>query len=222
MLAQDPQLFEDTWYLQKLTIDGEEIITPQLEEVVEETTFDEMNELFSTGYCDFYNAEINFNNSVDNFTINSIVYLSGFPCFEIESAEFDSKYRGYFSDEITFNNPFFYEITNSNGIRYLEFTNSNGDNALYANQLLAIVDNKTISATIYPNPTTSKVNVLLEEAFNSEASLNILDITGKEVYRTTMVSNETEIKIDILKAGVYFLNVVMDQGKIAIFKIIKK
>jgi hypothetical protein len=52
-LAQNPQLFEDIWYLQELTIDGTSIAPPNIMPATSESTFDETGPLFSTGYCDF-------------------------------------------------------------------------------------------------------------------------------------------------------------------------
>ena len=67
--------------------------------------------------------------------------------------------------------------------------------------------------TIYPNPAQSEVSIILPFESNSSVSIQILDITGREVYSKQNVSIEKEdINISNLSNGVYL--VVAKQGDV--------
>jgi hypothetical protein len=64
--------------------------------------------------------------------------------------------------------------------------------------------------SVYPNPTSSVVNVQLPQSV-SEAALYISDINGKVVHEQTLNSNKV-VPLDVskLEQGVYILRVVSD------------
>jgi hypothetical protein len=81
--------------------------------------------------------------------------------------------------------------------------------------LVAGIDENTISASVYPNPATDVLNIKTEEAIQN---VTITSIDGK------VVANATSEIIDIaaLNAGVYVYNVTTVTGKTAKGNFIKK
>ena len=62
---------------------------------------------------------------------------------------------------------------------------------------------------MYPNPTNSTTNIQFKGNFDDLLEIHLVDITGKEVYSTT-IKNEERSSIDVsqLNKGIYFLGVI--------------
>ena len=60
---------------------------------------------------------------------------------------------------------------------------------------------------VYPNPSTSIMNVEVETPFSSDIQLKIYDLSGKMVYSRQMVSGLERIDISNLKNGLYFVKI---------------
>ena len=81
------------------------------------------------------------------------------------------------------------------------------------------------TVTIYPNPTRGLLAVEITNAGASTgsatASLQIVDVSGKQHYIKNKIAGREEINLSGVPAGVYFLRVVID-GKMEEWKIIKQ
>jgi len=90
---------------------------------------------------------------------------------------------------------------------------------------LSISDIDNSDLNLFPNPTTGKFYLSIENDLTGEMHIYIVDLNGKMIYTsTTQKSNENFVKeIDISEEapGVYFLNVVFDGGKRITKQIIK-
>ena len=86
------------------------------------------------------------------------------------------------------------------------------------------VENRTslgsdkITTRIIPNPANEFVTITIDDATNirkgSEATLMILDITGKEIYNASIRLNEPkQIDVSLFSSGIYYLKVLED-GKV--------
>jgi hypothetical protein len=217
-IAQDPQLFEDTWYLQKLTISGDEFLAPSIMPEITEHIFDEMDSIFSTGYCDALICELSFDITNDSFDILSVTEL-GIGCNNQEDVTFHVLYYDYLEEHLQFN-PYSYEITNSNDIRYLELTNANGNKALYANQLLAAPEQTIFFVSIYPNPAKDSLTISLKSIDN--ASVTVYNILGVAVLDTTITSTSNTLNMETLSSGVYLISVTANDGRKQTLKLIKE
>lgn len=71
---------------------------------------------------------------------------------------FNAFYSNYLREYICFN-PYSYELSMEGAIRYLEFTNTNGDKALYSNQKLTVNEQQFITASVFPNPVIIKLKI---------------------------------------------------------------
>ena len=80
--------------------------------------------------------------------------------------------------------------------------------------------NRTMSLSIYPNPTNT---FMMLESENQIASYEIIDLNGKMMASKQNV-NDKNVLVDVtsLAAGVYFVRVVDDEQKSAVQKFVKK
>lgn len=75
--------------------------------------------------------------------------------------------------------------------------------------------------SIYPNPTNSFFNIKLKND-ESHVRLIITDILGNVVLIENNIINMAKLKIDALKSGIYFINVLDNNGNLSSQKIIKE
>lgn len=69
---------------------------------------------------------------------------------------------------------------------------------------------KSLSVSVYPNPTTEKLNIQLND-FNGTASVQVMDLSGKVVMSTEIdFSSDKSINVTELLNGIYILSVNAD------------
>ena len=79
----------------------------------------------------------------------------------------------------------------------------------------------TLSMTVYPNPTTSIVNLKVDNFNFENLQINLSDITGKLLQSQKISNQETQIQMESLPQAIYLLNVQDNNKTIKTFKIIK-
>lgn len=66
--------------------------------------------------------------------------------------------------------------------------------------------------SVYPNPTNGNINISLSNIQSSTTSINVIDLTGRTIYTTTIESeNSIQTSVDMpsdAPAGIYFVEVV--------------
>jgi hypothetical protein len=70
--------------------------------------------------------------------------------------------------------------------------------------------------SLFPNPTSKLVNLQFDLFNNADAIIEIVDVLGKKQFsQTNAISNKELLPLDIsaLKAGVYFVNITINQNK---------
>ncbi|MFT7072769.1 MAG: hypothetical protein ACJA1Z_003356 [Patiriisocius sp.] len=216
--AQNPQLFDNTWYLQKLTIDNQEIFPPNIKPPIFEHTFDEGESAFLTGYCIFYNYTLLFDDSNSSFMIDGYLEF-GTGCTNTDDLLFGFEYDDYYRSSGDFLNPFLYEITNENDVLFLEFTNGNGDKALFASQILNINNQELEIVSLYPNPVKNELSIRTNAA---GTPLEIYTINGVLVKRFFSDSETSIMNLAELPSGVYFIKIYTAEGVFSNHKIVKK
>ncbi len=84
-------------------------------------------------------------------------------------------------------------------------------------------DEKTLNqVSIYPNPTSTSINVVTSQSsFSSEDRIDLFTLTGKLVYSQDFDNQNTTIDLSLLPAGVYVLNVISN-NKNTSYKVIKE
>ncbi len=76
--------------------------------------------------------------------------------------------------------------------------------------------------TVYPNPTTNKITLKINDLNLSGSSFELYDMTGKLLLSDKIPGNQTSIVLGNLMAGMYFLKVIREGDGMAIIKIIKR
>lgn len=74
---------------------------------------------------------------------------------------------------------------------------------------------------VYPNPTTTNVNLKIENYDFQDLNYQIFDINGREISNQKITNTETTISLENLNAAIYFLTVYDNKKAIKTFKIIK-
>jgi len=92
---------------------------------------------------------------------------------------------------------------------------------LQINANLSLTQNENISFTLFPNPVTDDVNILVPEVKDSKAQLEIYTALGQKVSEYKLQQGLTTLNISELSQGVYFVKVV-DGKRTQTKKIIKR
>ncbi len=79
-----------------------------------------------------------------------------------------------------------------------------------------------LSMSVYPNPTTNRLTLKVADYESDNLSYHLFDVTGKLVKMKKVTDPETQIIMQDMKPGVYFLKVIDDDKEIKTFKVIKK
>ncbi|MBN8641353.1 MAG: T9SS type A sorting domain-containing protein [Flavobacteriales bacterium] len=102
---------------------------------------------------------------------------------------------------------------------------SDGVQQPYEIQVLGTSDypNIALVMVVYPNPTSNLLTLKIPQENLSDLSYQVYDINGKIVYGLQKITNlETTFSMENNPKGVYFLNVISNDGTIKSFKILKK
>ncbi len=83
--------------------------------------------------------------------------------------------------------------------------------------IASVVDNKLQAISLYPNPAREQVSFNLE----SNAQVSIFDMTGRKVSETNVVAGQTQLDVNELVNGVYFVNFRFADGTTAVSKFVK-
>jgi len=92
---------------------------------------------------------------------------------------------------------------------------------LRINQNLSVSDNETISFTVFPNPVTDQLNVLIPQLKDTTARLEIHTALGQKMSEHTLHTGTNEIAFGNLPQGIYFVKLT-DGKRTQIKKIIKR
>jgi hypothetical protein len=78
-----------------------------------------------------------------------------------------------------------------------------------------------LTMAVYPNPTTSLVNLTVDNFDFEKLQFYLTDINGKQLQSRKIIDAETQIEMENLPQAVYFLNVLDNNKTLKTFKIIK-
>ncbi|WP_417558978.1 T9SS type A sorting domain-containing protein [Mesoflavibacter zeaxanthinifaciens] len=216
--SQDPRLFENTWYLHVLVINGIENNPPTNNEVpYVPAEFIESNS-FSTSVCGSDGLGQIIYNGPTAFTLQNINFFTN-TCVDDSNQNFDELYQLFWIYNLAGNSS--YTITDVGMNRTLTIVNSNGDEAIYGNGLLSTSTIDVNSFSIFPNP--AKDIIYIKKRKNTSISkIRIFDINGKLVCSITSFNKDIQ-KLDIqsLHNGIYFLSIKNNRNQFFIQKIIK-
>ncbi len=224
--AQDPQLFENTWYLQKIILDdGTEHVPIPNDDVpfVALTFYDDTPYNFETSVCNSFGAEVNYQSN-NNFLITHSESTLIF-CEPVENFYFEGIQFGFFTeggDHII--DPFSYVISSNGNEKTLIITNTRNDIAIYGDQILSLGQFENVQFSIYPNPVKNIITVQSQHMFLKNTSILVFDINGKLVTSKTIDVDNSNIPVNVsnLNSGTYFLTIQNNDGLKKTIRFIKQ
>lgn len=209
--AQNTALFNNSWYISKMVINGQTIITPVMDLPPTATTFRTVGTsgiVYNSGYFNSCHMDIAFIPNTNSFTKSSstctLAEYDGSNA--VAATDYDVKHM-FFSTSPAAGSTFNYEIISNGSGNTLIVTNpANGNQLYYNNSYLATKEEKQVKNTfkVYPNPVKEDLYV---ENISKGLPVKIFDMQGKLVYET--ISNEEKLKIKtaVFPKGQYILTV---------------
>ena len=79
----------------------------------------------------------------------------------------------------------------------------------------------SLQMMVYPNPTTSYVNLMIENYDFQDLNFQLIDLSGKQILNQKITSSETKIDLGNLSNNIYLLQISNQKNIIKTFKIIK-
>ena len=220
--AQDPQLFENPWYLQKLIINGENYFPPHNSDVENILLgFSENPYYIETSVCSGIATDIN---EIDNESFETHGFaIIPIDCTLQETFVFESR---YFNDFFHWQVPhtFGYVVEpRTNNTKVLTLTNQENNQAIYGDEALNVQYIEEVHFSLYPNPVKNDLIIATSNARSQNLTLKIFNIEGKLLSAQNVeLTNQASINVSQLKSGIYFLNIEEENGNTAIKKFIKE
>lgn len=223
--SQD-ELVENTWYLEKLVINNNEIFPPISDEfdhvklsfqefVIEEgTTY-----FFDSKVCSPITGTI-INMDPTLFSFFDISCCNdGETCSEIENINFENLYVNFYVNY--FEHDFLYSINpNEDGSKILIIQNEVNDQAIYTNNLMTVSYIDKLNFKFYPNPVKDKLT--FENPNLKITSVKLRDSSGKLVLTEKISTTRAELNLSSIPTGIYFILFEENGKTIETKKIIKK
>ena len=78
-----------------------------------------------------------------------------------------------------------------------------------------------LSMSVYPNPSTTLINLSVQNMDLTNLSFQLFDVLGKLLVTQKITNNQTSIVMEEFAAGSYFLKVSDNNAELKSFKIIK-
>jgi hypothetical protein len=79
----------------------------------------------------------------------------------------------------------------------------------------------SMSLAVYPNPTTSFLNLQIADLKTEQLSYQLTDALGKLIIENKITESSTQINMNAQAEAIYFLNVLQNNQTVKTFKIIK-
>lgn len=79
----------------------------------------------------------------------------------------------------------------------------------------------SLSAKVYPNPTTDFVVLKVDLDQIKNLSYQLIDATGQHLQASSIADVETQISMAHLPPAIYFVKVLNDTSELTVFKIVK-
>ena len=108
-------------------------------------------------------------------------------------------------------------------------TNSNNDGTVskgvqqaFEIFTLSIDDNRLdILLSVYPNPTTSHINLRIDDQLGKDLSYQLYDLRGRLLRQGDITDNITQINMQKLQSATYLINILQNNKRVKSFKVIK-
>lgn len=234
--AQQEDLLDKTWYLDKLVMNEDTIYNPTREDheldLASTIYFNSENDgAIDFGGCpgEYHFIDMVFDETENFFNTSGI---GGFPF------QFCSDFYHYFEGLREFTDLYFYDFfygygvdgevsiyyavyNDANFIQTLILTNPDGYEAHYNNVHLSTTDFKSLSFSVSPNPVSDQLLIRLEDVPTS-VKLEIYDMHGRVIHRLDVYEAEIQLGVSEYSSGVYFIKLTGDSGNTQVAKFVKR
>ncbi|WP_223033126.1 T9SS type A sorting domain-containing protein [Hanstruepera marina] len=216
--SQNPELDDNTWYLQNVVIDCDDHLAPVNEEISEVTLdffiapFD-----FHSNMCNSLTADIEFNDANSTFMLSNI-FQTFATCGLAENSIYEQMYFNLYSSNQA--NPLTYNISTNSDSSTLVVTASNGDQAIYGSARLHAKEFRMADLKTYPNPIIDEL--FIENQNNDNLNISVYNINGQLIHSESVSHEQSVINVSELKSGIYFFVFEGGNFKKEIRKIIKQ
>jgi type IX secretion system substrate protein len=216
--AQDPQLLENTWYLQNVIINGQNNFPPSNDELIS-VPAEFSQDGFFTSVCNELTGFIEY--EINSFSFPQPLETTFIDCQFQVNEDFEVIYFNYYYSGP--GNLYNYTITtDSNENKTLVVISNTGDQAIYGDHILSSQDFYSSQFAILPNPAKNEL-FLTSKYTSGTLTLKIFNLEGKLLSNQTLeVANQTSIDVSSLTSGIYFLNIEDENGNTTIKKFIKQ
>lgn len=218
-------ILANDWYLRKLIINGDEYVAPSNEEVPYvfadfKNLEDDYPGSFYTNVCGYINGLFDFQNNSTEFYLFQLEEELTDCNPNGENSEFQQLYFDFFQNN--YYEYFQYLVTeNTDGSIALIITDTGGNQAIYSNQQMSVVDVSKNDIKYYPNPVKDKL--VIENPDLNITSVCIADFSRKIVFSSKEFnSDKIEIDFKSFPNGVYFVTTELDGKKLITEKVLKK
>ena len=222
VLAQNPQLFNNTWYLQKVVVASEDYYSSSdagYPEIFFTQDSEDVLNIYhpECGDLAWYGIEYS---GIDSFT--SFGIWGGLPggCMTLPQMEFSAKHYSIYSDTNSVN-PISYSLNGAAGQWSLIITNAEGNQAFYRDSELSTNSFQKNIFVLYPNP-VHDILTLSELHQQDIIDIRLYDLSGRIIpVNKTINWNNPTLEVSDLSNGLYYINVLFKDGITATQKFIK-
>jgi hypothetical protein len=214
--AQQQELLENTWYLEKFIVDDIVFYPPNNEEVSPEDIqliiFE--NNLTTYSGCNWLDGPIIINQEENYFESSEGGFGQSLAeCQYSYNNQFEYDYFGFFQNFINgVLDPFYYEINSNGEALSLVVTNSEGSKAYYNNAEMSVSDvtelNKGEFQVVFQNE-----NLIIKNRGSRAESVSIYDLNGKMLLSNS-VSSEGIVSTAQLPKGIYIIRLTDENGNV--------
>lgn len=221
LYAQDPQLFEHTWYFVNGVYNGDEFFPVSNLQGELSFTIDDFTVIHS--YCEEGGGGSIVEYQNDSFMLEDFFTVLVGVCGQPEEIEFMHNHYsiyGDYADTGIANNPFTYNIESVEDYLQLTIENGEGDFAVYNSMLLSTPSFNQNSISIYPNPVNE--TIYINQTNHQKVKTTIYDMSGKKIQSHTLENNVSAFDIKSLNQGLYFVIFQSEAGEWVSKKFVKK
>ena len=217
--AQDPQIFNNTWYLHNVIVNGEDTIPPNSNMIL---MFSPTN--LSANACNGLFGPVVFENNTTQFSFSNYSITLNL-CEDADAAIYQEIYFPVFTDGIdtspAFTSYFTYSISETEGVKTLIINSAFNKQAVYSDVALSTSQFNKESFSFYPNPSEDFIQINLNNSFTKSTTLEIYNNIGILQKTEHLTNTITQVDINNLATGIYFLKITSETGT-SVKKLIKK
>jgi hypothetical protein len=197
-----------------------------IDESAEDPILESLNNLFETpeltASTTYYYTVINSNGceSIRRQAVNVIVKELEQPVITFENGVLTSNSQSdnqwYFNDNLIVGATDATLVVDKQGIYTVRA--SNGICEVFSEEfeyfvISANTNSEDFNLSIYPNPAHKYFNIVFNQVLNENVDLKIIDLTGREVYRSSMSkgTNQQSININNLATGTYIVQMIYNR-----------